>query len=156
MGAPKGNEFWKKRIKSGRNRTYENVDELEKECLNYFEDVVDTPIEIGVHSFFKGGLSKGDVHKRRGMSIYGLCVHLGVSISTWKVWRADEKRKDLLTVINWAEGVIKAWNLEGAMAEQLNPNLVARIEGIGDKQQIEADIKQTKQVIKIGDQEFEI
>lgn len=65
------------------------------------------------------------------MTIGGMCVFLGIAESTWHAWR--KSRPDLSEVITRAEQIIRQQKFEGAAAELLNANIIAREIGLADK-----------------------
>jgi len=70
----------------------------------------------------------------RAMTIGGLCVFLDINRATWNVWR--EKRPDLYEVITRAEEIIYQQKFEGASADLLNSNIIARDLGLTDKKDL--------------------
>ena len=61
-------------------------------------------------------------------------MFLDVTFKTWTDWRTD--RSDLSHVIAWAENVIYRQKFEGASADMLNPNIIARDLGLADKKDL--------------------
>lgn len=70
----------------------------------------------------------------RAMTIDGLCQFLDVTMSTWSEWRSS--RPDLSEVMMRAESIIRRQKFEGASANILNANIIARDLGLADKQEL--------------------
>ena len=70
----------------------------------------------------------------RAMSISALCLWIGIDNSTWYEYA---KKKDFSDVTTRAERVIYSQKFEGAAAEFLNANIIARDLGLKDKQETE-------------------
>lgn len=75
-----------------------------------------------------------EVPRMRAMTISGLRIFLDVSRKTWDECRG---RKDYLPVVTRVEEVISAQKFEGAGANLLNANIIARDLGLRDKQDID-------------------
>ncbi len=127
MAAPKGNQYWKNRSRSGPRPRFETPEQLWEACVRYFEWVEDTPL---VEHRLSGG-KLYEVPKMRPMTIRGLCVFLELSEDTWREWR--KSREDLSGIITRVEGIVYCQKFEGAAANLFNPNLVARELGLKDK-----------------------
>ena len=131
MAAPKGNKFWEARSSHGANPKFEHAEDLWDACLEYFHWVHDNPLKEAKVAQKKGMPTVIELSKMRAMTIGGLCVFLGVVEETWRDWRAN--RKDLSAVITRVEQIIRAQKFEGAAAELLNPNIIARDLGLADR-----------------------
>ena len=73
------------------------------------------------------------------MTIGALCMFLDVTHKQWIEWRKD--RADLSEVMAWAENVIYRQKFEGASADMLNPNIIARDLGLADKKDLSSSDK---------------
>lgn len=131
MPAPKGNKFWEARSSHGANPKFEHAEDLWDACLEYFRWVHDNPLTEAKVAQKKGVPTIIKLNKMRAMTIGGLCVFLDVVEDTWRDWRAN--RKDLSAVIRRVEQIIRAQKFEGAAAELLNPNIIARDLGLADR-----------------------
>ena len=130
MGAPKGNEFWKKRTKHGRDKLFSDPDVLWKECEAYFQWVQDNPLMEAKAFAFQGEVTVANLPKMRAMTIVGLCLHLGIDETTWRDYR---KQKDFSLICTRVEKVIFSQKFEGASADLLNASIIARDLGLADK-----------------------
>ena len=70
----------------------------------------------------------------RAMTVAALCMFIGVVHDTWIEWRKN--RADFSEVIAWAESVIYRQKFEGASADLLNANIIARDLGLADKKEL--------------------
>lgn len=135
MAAPKGNQFWKARTKHGRDKLFASHEALWEACQEYFQWVEDNPLYENKVGFFRGVAVQEPVAKMRAMTIGGLCIFLDITEQTWFAWRKDE---DFSEVVTRVESIIRAQKFEGASADLLNPNIIARDLGLSDK--VEQDL----------------
>ncbi|MBO29656.1 MAG: terminase small subunit [Rhodobacteraceae bacterium] len=127
-----GNRFWEARSSHGPKPKFDNSDDLWSACVEYFEWNEDNPLMETKGFAFQGVVTKETFPKMRAMTIGGLCLFLDVTHKQWIEWR--EKRPDLSAVITRAEAVIFKQKFEGASADLLNGNIIARELGLADKQ----------------------
>ncbi|WP_420013324.1 DNA-packaging protein [Tateyamaria sp.] len=137
MAAPKGNRFWEARSSHGASPKFREASDLWGTCLEYFEWVERNPLKEERIAQDKGSPTLIEVKKMRAMTITGLCVFLDVDESTWRDWRAN--RDDLFPVITRVEQIIRTQKFEGASADLLNPNIIARDLGLADKTKVAGD-----------------
>lgn len=137
MAAPKGNKFWQARSSHGANPKFKHPNDLWDACLEYFEWVEANPLQEAKVAQSGGKPKVIQLAKMRAMTISGLCVFLDIVESTWHEWRT--KRKDLSEVITRVEQIIRTQKFEGASADLLNPNIIARDLGLADKSKITGD-----------------
>lgn len=127
-----GNRFWEARSSHGRKPTFESPEQLEAACLEYFKWNEDNPL-WEVKAFHAAGeITYANVPKMRAMTIWGLCGFLDISKLTWDNYRANP---DFIAVITRVEEGIRQQKFEGASAEFLNANIIARDLGLRDKQE---------------------
>ena len=129
-----GNSLWRLRRNPGPKPVYDNPADLWAACCAYFEWVENNPLEEEKAFSGKDGIQKAQLKKMRAMTIAGLCLHLDIAASTWAEWRA--KRDDLSEVITRAEAVIRTQKFEGAAADLLNANIIARDLGLADRSEL--------------------
>lgn len=79
----------------------------------------------------QGIITTTTIPKMRAMTMEGLCDFISVEPETWRLWRTN--RNDLLGVIARAERIIRRQKFEGAAADMLNPNIIARDLGLRDR-----------------------
>lgn len=126
-----GNRFWEARSSCGPNPKFKGPDDLWASCVEYFEWVEAHPLWEDRLVTFQGQATHEPVAKMRAMTITGLCVFLDIGMSTWDMWRSE--RPDLMEVIARVEAIIRSQKFEGAAADLLNPNIIARDLGLADK-----------------------
>ena len=137
MAAPKGNQFWKARSKHGRDLILETPEVMWKACCEYFEWNEKNPLWEEKLFAYQGEVTRATVHKMRALTIEGLCMFLDIDVTTWRDYRI---REDFSPVVTRAEAVIRRQKFEGAAAEQLNPNIIARDLGLRDQQEITGNV----------------
>ena len=72
------------------------------------------------------------------MTIMGLCQFLDISEDAWADYRV---RQDFGGVTTRVEQAIRQQKFEGAAAEFLNPNIIARDLGLRDKQELSGSVE---------------
>jgi len=146
MPAPKGSQFWMARSKHGRNKIYSDPAILSEACFEYFQWCEDHPLYATELVKFQGKATLQDVPKMRAMTIAGLCIFLGISDETLRRYKKDE---NFYGVIHEAEQIIRTQKFEGASAELLNPNIIARDLGLADKKELKHDGSDMKWEVEI-------
>lgn len=136
MAAPKGNDFWKVRSSHGRSPLFASADALWEACIEYFDWVDANPLWEDKVTSFQGINTHEPVAKMRAMTISGLCIFLDIDHTTWADYRT---RKGFSPIVTRVEEIIRTQKFEGASADLLNPNIIARDLGLADKQ--ERDVK---------------
>ena len=134
-----GNRIWETRISPGINPKFETAEDLQAACVQYFEWNEANPLISAEKVTFQGKGSTFDVPKMRAMSIAGLCNFIGVCNRVWYEWKNkghSNYRSDLTQVMQWAEGVMRQQKFEGASADLLNANIIARDLGLSDKKEL--------------------
>jgi hypothetical protein len=69
----------------------------------------------------------------RAMTIAGLCIFLDIDQQTWANYRSY---KDFFGVVSRVEAIIRVQKFEGASADLLNANIIARDLGLADKSEL--------------------
>jgi hypothetical protein len=126
-----GNRFWEARSSHGRNPKFETADMLEDAIRQYFEWNEANPLYEAKLVSFQGQSTVESLPRMRAMSVASMCMFIGVNRDTWHDW--GKSRPDFSEVIAWAEQVIYSQKFEGASADLLNPNIIARDLGLADK-----------------------
>jgi hypothetical protein len=140
MVAPKGNQFWKARSTHGRNPTFASPEILWTAANEYFDWVEENPL-MESKAFASGGkVIVQAIPKMRAMTISGICIFLDIARSTWDEYRG---KQDFSSVVTRVEEVISAQKFEGAAADLLNANIIARDLGLRDKQDVDLSGKVT-------------
>lgn len=147
-----GNSLWRARSSAGLKPKFGTADALWSACVEYFEWVEANPLHEGKLVSFQGASTVEAVPKMRAMTLGGLCVFLDVSVRAWRQWRED--RPDLLPVITQVEEIIRAQKFEGAAADLLNANIIARDLGLADKSEHSGPDGGPIQTQDLGDKEL--
>ena len=129
-----GNRWWEARSSHGPNPKFEGPDPLRDACLQYFEWNEANPLYKDQLVTFQGQARHEPLAQMRAMTIAALCMYIGVDVTTWREWA--KSRPDLSPVITWAESVIYRQKFEGASADLLNANIIARDLGLADKKEV--------------------
>lgn len=134
--APKGNQFWKLRSKHGRDKLFATPEQLWEAACEYFAYCDSHPWKV-VKDKTKGKYrEKEESPTQCPYTLTGLLFYYDASDSYWRKFKegADE---DFFTVITRIENIIKTQQLEGAIVGAFNANIVSRINGLADKQEID-------------------
>lgn len=127
MSAPKGNKFWTLRkdlTETGKKLTPGDILVKSQE---YITRCATDPLK---QQDFRGkDIVEVSLDKMRAMSLEGLYFHLDISKDTWQNWKKDSK---YLAIITRVENLMFTYNFEGASANLLNQNIIARKLGIAD------------------------
>lgn len=132
MAAPRGNRFWEARSTHGRAPIFKTPDDLWAACLEYFEWVEENPLYESKPFAYQGIVVQEPVAKMRAMTVVGLCNFLDISTDTWALYKG---RKDFVGITARAEQAMRQQKFEGAAADLLNPNIIARDLGLADRQE---------------------
>lgn len=129
-----GNRFWEARSSAGPKPKFEGPEPLWAACCEYFAWNHANPLKEAKAFAYEGVVTLAELPKMRAMTISGLCMFLDVTHDTWIEWR--KTRSDLSEVITRAEAVIFRQKFEGASADLLNANIIARDLGLADKKEL--------------------
>ena len=143
MQFKKGNKFWLARSSHGRKPIFSNPEQLRNACYEYFQWVEDNPLyeEKIFHS--QGMITKDTITKMRAMTIRAMCFFIGLSRQGWQEY---SEKPDFSDIVKEIEDVIYSQKFEGAAADLLNSNIIARELGLADKQQAEIKITDVKEL----------
>ena len=130
MAAAKGNELWRLRKKHGREPTFASPEALWTACVEYFDWVEANPLYESKLIAYQGEGSEYQMPKRRAMTKQGLCVFLGIGLTTWDDWSKPDNPNGYSDVVATVNSIIWTQKFEGASAEQFNPNIIARELGL--------------------------
>lgn len=147
MSSLKGNQFWKLRHTHGKKRLFSDANLLLEEARKYFEDCDNNPWQKTELVKYMGIATQAEVPLGRMYSMFGLCTFLGVTGSYFRTAKrelsdkiknevATDEETDLLEAIELIEQAIQTQQIEGAAVGVFAPNLVSRINGLADKQDI--------------------
>ncbi len=139
MGAPKGNKYWQLRFKDGKPKTY-TPDELFEKALEYFDWVQDNPIEI-----IDPNDKEKHTFKTRPMSKKGFCVFIGLASTNYFKWHKDKDYRHIIGAIN---DVIAIQQTEMASIGEFKENIIARMQGLAEKQEVQQKVIKYQNVSK--------
>lgn len=135
MAAPIGNRFWEARSSHGRAPIFGSPEELWKACCEYFDWIEDNPLYEDKAFAFQGVVTHESIAKMRAMTVGSLCIFLDIGVKTWNLYR---EREDFVPVTTRVDEIIRNQKFQGAAAELLNPNIIARDLGLTDKSEMNA------------------
>lgn len=135
MGAPKGNQFWKLRSKHGRDKLFASPELLWEAACEYFEWCELNPLYETKAFAFQGIVTTEELPKMRAMTLSQLCFYLHCNEAYFRQFKSDKEKctNDFSTVINEIETIIFNQKFQGAAADLLNSNIIARDLGLTDK-----------------------
>lgn len=115
-------------------RQYQTPNELQHEIEEYFAFSDAEPIWKPQMNIKTGMVYW--IPKPRPYSTTRMCCYLGIAPETWAKYKTDET---LGPVTKWAEARIYEHRFEGGVADVMNPMLIARRLGLGDKMETRND-----------------
>jgi len=138
MGAPLGNQFWKLRSKHGRDKLFKTPQLLWEAACEYFEWCENNPLKETKAFAYQGDISTVDLPKMRAMTMSQLCFYLNCNEAYFRTFKSQlpENEKDFNTVISEIETIIFNQKFQGAAADLLNANIIARDLGLSDKSEL--------------------
>lgn len=96
----------------------------------YFDWVEANPLYEDKLTSYQGINTHEAVAKMRAMTISGLCIFLDIDKTTWFDYA---KNKDFTNITTRVEEIIRTQKFQGASADLLNANIIARDLGLVDK-----------------------
>lgn len=131
MVAPKGNSFWKLRLKHGRYRVIQSPEELWENACEYFEWCDNNPV---YSTDFRGkDATEVNLPLRRIYQKHAFAIACG--LSAWEY--IDDLKKvnqDFNEVVTRIENIIKLQKFEGASVDQFNARIIAQDLGLNIQQ----------------------
>ena len=139
MPAPKGNKYWELRSKHGRDKLFETPELLWKAAVEYFEWCEENPLFESKAFAFQGEITTATLPKMRALTLSGLCLYLHCNEAYFRTFKAQLPKGeiDFNTVISQIEQTIYNQKFQGAAADLLNANIIARDLGLSDKKEME-------------------
>lgn len=126
----------------GRPHKISDATELWKKFLEYCDYIDENPWQIksASNSINDGGKDKKNAMRQevnvrqRAYTLYGFCAFAGIFSKWGDFKRTNIDRKGFSDVIFAIENAICAQQVDGAMINQFDSNLVSRLNGFADKQ----------------------
>ena len=146
MAAPIGNQFWKLRAKHGRDKLFATPELLWDAACEYFQWCEDNPLYEMRGFAYQGVVTKEKFPKMRAMTMSGLCFYLRCNEAYFRQFQKelsgkdDKLSKDFSTVIREIEDVIYNQKFQGAAADLLNANIIARDLGLTDRSEVNSKV----------------
>ena len=133
-----GNQFWKLRSKHGRDKLFETPELLWEAACEYFEWCEENPLYETKAFPYMGEITLEKIPKMRAMTLSQLCIYLGCNEAYFRTFKHQlpDNEKDFNTVIERIEKTIYNQKFQGASADLLNANIIARDLGLKDNQDI--------------------
>ena len=137
MAAPIGNQFWKLRSKHGRDKLFESPQLLWEASCEYFEWCESNPLYETKAFAFQGIVTTEELPKMRAMTMSQLCFYLNCNEAYFRTFKAQlpDGEVDFNTVIKDIEQIVFNQKFQGAAADLLNSNIIARDLGLADRQE---------------------
>lgn len=136
MAAPEGNQFWKKRAKSGRNRIFKTPKLLIKAAHEYFQWCVENPHYK--QELMRSGDMAGEIVQipiDRPFSIKGMCIFFGTNSGFWSQFKdgiaenktlTNEEKQDFSSTIKDIEEIIYTQKYEHAVIGTYNASIMGK------------------------------
>lgn len=156
MAAPKKNQFWKLRSKHGRDKLFATSELLWEAACEYFEWCDSKPWKVTKTKSKGKNKETEETPTQCPYSLSGLMIYLNVGEAYWRQFKDSNLDEDFSTVITRIENIIKTQQLEGAMVGAFNANIVARINGLADKQELSGEVKSGLTIIVKSQEEADL
>jgi hypothetical protein len=131
--APAGNRFWEARSSHGRKPIFETPEALLTAACEYFEWTEANPLYECKAFAYQGSVVTENLPKMRAMTIGGLCLFLDISQQAWSEYK---NREGFGEVTKQIDETIRNQKFQGAAADLLNANIIARDLGLADRSEL--------------------
>lgn len=139
MSAPKGNKFWEKRSKHGRDKIFKTPDILWETACEYFEWCQANPLQEEQLIKLKDSIKRENLNKMRPFTLKGLCIFMGVHSTYFHEFeqglkgKDDQLSQDFSQITKRIRDIIFTQKFDGAASGFFNNNIIARDLGLVDK-----------------------
>jgi hypothetical protein len=142
--------------KKGRSK-FVTPKELWEHFLNYVKWTEENP-RMQEQATPRGGVAKVALHRALTFDSFEVYLFKKDVIKDLGDYarNKDGRYDEYATIISRIKKTIRADQIEGGLVNQYNANLTARLNGLGDKQDITSEGKKITSVIKFGDKEISI
>ena len=127
-------QYWSKR--PGKERAFATPEELMDAAIEAFTWLHTHPKRKQVIFHNKGSITKTYETLERPFSIHAVAMCMGVSLQCLNGYR---ERPEFAEALAWVDGVIYTQKFEGASADLLNANIIARDLGLADKKEVSGE-----------------
>ena len=121
----------------GRPKAIESPEQFEELALDYIDWVKNNPVMKTVTAAFQGEVSYRKVPHERPMTQYGLASHMGIGLSTLKDYGQKE---DYSAIFKRICAIMTAHNVDGSTSGDMSGTIIARIEGLAEKQEVKSNV----------------
>lgn len=121
----------------GKPRLFGSVEEFEKLAFEYIEWAENNPVEKTITASFQGVINARKIPHARPMTQYGLAAYMGIGLSTLKDYG---QREEFSATFKRICAIMTAHNIDGAACGDMNGNIVSRIEGLAEKQEVVSNV----------------
>jgi hypothetical protein len=121
------------RSSHGRAPIFGSPEDLWSACCEYFDWVEENPLYEAKAFAYQGDVKVESLPKMRAMTVTGLCIFLDISVKTWAEYR---ERQDFTPITTRVDEIIRTQKFQGAAADLLNPNIIARDLGLAEKSEL--------------------
>jgi hypothetical protein len=138
MAAPIGNKFWQLRSKHGRDKLFASPEAMWEAACEYFQWCDDNPLYESKAHVVNGQVEITKIPLMRAYTWQGVASYLHCTYAYFRMFRHSLKDspkqtdKDFITVIGEIEETLYRQKFEGASANLLNANIIARDLGLSD------------------------
>lgn len=144
-----GNQWWRKRATSGREKTFESPEELWRSACEYFEY---TDSRKWNKVDFKGkDVEMVEIPTDTPYTQTGLCIFLDITMNTWSNYRSKDGYEDFFRVVELIDQIIYTQKFEGATVGAYNSSIIARDLGLTDKTESKVDVTSNVTIFEIPD-----
>lgn len=116
-------DFYQIKPKMGRPVAIQNPEELRVKANQYFQWCIDHPLKEEQVVKYKEHYEKATVNKPRVFTINGLCMFIGIGLSTFYDY---EQKPEFTEIITHIRNVIYHQKFEGASAGFFKENIIIR------------------------------
>ena len=121
----------------GKPRAIESPEQFEELAFGYIDWVKENPVMKTITASFQGEINYLKVPHDRPMTQYGLSAHMGIGLSTLKDYG---QRGEYSAIFKRICAIMTSHNIDGASSGDMNGNIVSRIEGLADKQEVVSNV----------------
>lgn len=126
-------QFWARRPRLGQEMVFKTPDELIEAAIEAFDWIHTHPLRQQVVFHARGIITKSYETKMRPFSKHALAMRMGITVQCLDLYRDREGFKEAMA---WIDSVIFAQKFEGAAANLLNANFIARDLGMADRSEV--------------------
>ena len=121
----------------GKPRAINSPEDFERLGFEYIQWVKDNPVLKTITASFQGVISYEKVPHSRPMTQYGLAAHMGIGLRTLKDYG---QRDEFSPIFKRICAIMTAHNVDGATSGDMSGNIISRIEGLAEKQEVVSNI----------------